>query len=180
MKVTNKLKTMILAFALSLPTLGAQYSVKKGNVAFSAKGFPTFITIKGVTQDIMGNLDLEGEMAKGSFKVPVKTLKTGMDLRDEHMINNYLEADKHPHAVLTLEPFNVKEEGEAKGTIEIHGVKRPVTLTYEKIEMSDNSISFNCEFKIKITDFAIDIPSFQGITVAEDVIVAVNFKAIKK
>ena len=103
-----------------------------------------------------------------------------MDLRDDHMVNKYLEADKFPHAVINLMPFDIKEEGMAKGTIEIHGVKKPVTVEYKKVGMNDHSVSFSTEFKVKITDFAIDIPSFQGITVAEEVMVSVNFKAIKK
>lgn len=169
-----------LLVSLSFPSRGASFKVNSGNVEFAAKGFPTFITIKGTTKEMLGNLELDGKMASGSFQVPMKTLKTGMDLRDDHMINKYLEADKHPNAILTLSPFNVEEEGEAKGTIEIHGVKKPVTIQYEKVGMSDQSVSFNSKFNIKITDFEIDIPSFQGITVAEEVTVSVNFKAIKK
>ena len=71
----------------------------------------------------------------------------------------------------------MKEDGEAMGTLELHGVKKPVTVKYEKMNVEGKTITFNSKFNIKITDFAIDIPSFQGITVADEVEVSVNFKA---
>ena len=86
---------------ISATASASQYNVRTGDVVFQAKGFPTFITIKGETKNLDGTLKVEGGKAMGSFKVAMTSLKTGMDLRDDHMINKYLEAKKFPQATLT-------------------------------------------------------------------------------
>lgn len=176
------MKKILITLLLPLNLFAATYNINKAQVEFEAKGFPTFITIKGKTQKLEGSLILDKETKKtsGSFKVPLTTIKTGMDLRDDHMINKYLEAKKFPHATLTLMPFTLEEEGEIKGTLELHGVKKDVSVTYERTQLKEKTISFNTNFDLSLTDFQIAIPSFQGITVAKEVSVAVNFMAVNK
>lgn len=168
----------LLIVALSLPTFGANFKVGAGNVEFTAKGFPTFIKISGKSQKVTGSLMLEEEMASGTFKLPLNTLKTGMDLRDDHMINKYLEAPKYPEATLTLKPFKIESEGTAKGTLKLHNVEKEIEIQYESSQSGD-SLKIDTEFDLVLSDFDIAIPSFQGITVAKDIKLKVAFKAMK-
>lgn len=156
-------------------TWGANYKVNQGEVEFTAKGFPTFITISGKSQNVSGELGLSKKRAKGKFKLPLNTLKTGMDLRDEHMTQKYLEVSKYPEATLTLNEFDLEESGEVQGLLKLHNVERPIQITYES-ELTDSGITVKTEFSLQLSDYGIDIPSFQGITVAKEIKLKVAFK----
>jgi polyisoprenoid-binding protein YceI len=171
----------LITLAVSLPAMGVPFKVGTGNVEFKAKGFPTFITITGKSNSVAGTLDFnpETKKASGSFNLPLATLKTGMDLRDEHMTEKYLEVKKFPNATLTLKPFTLKEEGEAMGTLKLHDVEKEVTIKYTS-NTSDDAIKVNTEFDIVLSQFNIDIPSFQGITVAKDIKLKVDLMARKQ
>lgn len=171
----------MLALTMSLPVMAAPFKVGSGNVEFKAKGFPTFITITGKSNAIKGELDYnpETKQVSGTFILPLSTLKTGMDLRDEHMTEKYLEVKKYPNATLTLKPFMLKDEGEAMGTLKLHDVEKEVTIKYSSNSSAD-SINVNTEFDIVLSQFNIDIPSFQGITVAKDIKLKVDLMARKQ
>lgn len=183
-----KNKTLKIATALGLSTLmyssalfaaPQMYEVAKGQVEFKAKGFPTFITISGKSPKVIGELKLNENKASGMFKLPLASLKTGMDLRDEHMTEKYLEVGKYPEATLTLKEFDLKEEGEAMGILKLHNVEKTIPITYSS-ERDGNVLKVKTDFKLVLSDFAIDIPSFQGITVAKDIQLQVEFTARTK
>lgn len=171
-------KTMIMLALISSTTFGASYKIGAGNVEFMAKGFPTFITISGKSQKVMGDLIIKDGKASGVFKLPLNTLKTGMDLRDEHMINKYLEAPKYPEATLTLDSFELKDSGTTKGKLKLHNVEKEIEINYEASK-SDSSLKVETDFSLVLGDYNIEIPSFQGITVAKDIKLKVAFKAMK-
>lgn len=168
------MKKILLAWTLLLiqNSFGAHIQ-SKGKVEFLAKGFPTFITIQGKGDQLKGEMDISGnKVNSGKFQFPLSTLKTGMDLRDEHMHEKYLESKKYPNAVLTLEPFNLDEEGTAKGKLSLHNKEKNIEVTYKRL--SENPLQIEAEFKLLLEDYGIDIPSFQGITVAKEIKIKVN------
>lgn len=171
----------LLSLGLSISALGAPYKVGSGNVEFTAKGFPTFITITGKSGQVMGNLEMDPEtkIANATFTLLLASLKTGMDLRDEHMTEKYLEVKKFPHATLTLPPFKLEDEGEVIGTLKLHNVEKEVTIKYTSSSSAD-ALKVQTEFDLVLGDFQIDIPSFQGITVAKDIKLKVDFMARKQ
>lgn len=177
------MKQMIFLLTLlsltALTTKAATYKVGQGAVEFTAKGFPTFITIGGKSPKVMGSLRMEQDMVSGTFKLPLNTLKTGMELRDDHMINKYLEAPKYPQAALTLRPFVLKDEGVTTGTLSLHNVEKDIEIEYTSSK-SENALMVETKFQLVLSDFNIDIPSFQGITVAKDIKLKVDFKAMKE
>lgn len=162
-------KILLLAGLLTLNSAFAvTMAVKKNKVEFVAKGFPSFIKITGVSESMMGELKEEKGMLSGLLKIDVKTLKTGMDLRDDHMINKYLEVAKFPFITLKLDPFKVEPKGTVKGTLKLHGEEKLVDVMYTS-SRSGKDLVVKADFKINISDFKIAIPSFQGITVAKEV-----------
>lgn len=181
--VTKKIASLLALSALiySAPLLAApqMYEVAKGQVEFKAKGFPTFITISGKSPKVMGELKLNENKASGIFKLPLTSLKTGMELRDEHMTEKYLEVEKYPEATLTLKEFDLKEEGEAMGVLKLHNVEKSIPISYTS-ERDGETLKVKTDFKLVLSDFAIDIPSFQGITVAKDIQLKVEFTARTK
>lgn len=142
-------------------------TVKSGAVSFVAKGNPGFMKIEGKSSEgIQGKL----EGSRGVFVFPLKTLETGIDLRDEHMKENYLEVEKYP--VSRLEVLEAKEissiggssSGPFTGKLTLHGVTKEVSGNY-KLEGPNLTASFS----IKLSDFGISIPSYMGVTVADTV-----------
>ncbi len=170
---------LIVLSALSLFSAQAEIFRPTGRVEFTAKGFPTFITIKGVGEGLTGSMEVEGKIIKEAiFTFPLKTLKTGMDLRDEHMHEKYLETQKYPLAKLILPSFELKDSGTIQATLKLHNVEKEIEVHYEASK--SDKLKVTATFQIILADFGIEIPSFQGITVAKEISLAVNLTANKK
>ena len=99
---------------------------------------------------------------------------TGIDKRDEHMRERYLEVAKFPIATLELKPMPAFAPGKGafEGVLDLHGNKRPVSGSIE-IRKRQQAFEVEGDFQIKLGDFGIAIPKFAGITVAEDVAIHV-------
>ncbi|MAF77613.1 MAG: hypothetical protein CME60_05570 [Halobacteriovoraceae bacterium] len=174
------MKKLLIALLISLNTYSSPYSIKDAQVEFQAKGFPSFININGKTQELNGTFSYDPKMKEIkdlSLTVPLATLKTGMELRDEHMTTKYLETDKFPHAEIIIDKLNPKAEGKVNATLKLHGKSREIIVEYKRVSLSQENITFNCQFSIDLSDYAIVTPSFQGISVAKDVKVSVDFTA---
>jgi polyisoprenoid-binding protein YceI len=71
-----------------------------------------------------------------------------------------------------------KGDGEAKavpfkGTLSVHGVPQPVTGTVD-IERKGAKAEMDFKFNTTIPSHKIELPSFMGVTVAEDVQITVE------
>ncbi len=101
--------------------------------------------INGLSNQVRGRVEVKGNQASGKFQVPVASLKTGNETRDEHLRNDrWLDSAKSPDIVFefanlalpaALEPGKpVKVKG--KGRFTVRGVTREepveVTATYLK------------------------------------------------
>jgi len=175
------MKTLLIIGLLTFNFANASiYEFQKGDnaVSFLAKGRPALISIKGTGTDIKGELSLVAQKLNADIRFSLDALDTGIELRDEHLKKNYLETHKFPEARLQIKDspaLIIGESASFKGLLTLHGVEREVTgnakLTESKVE---------AEFMVKLSDFKIEIPSFQGITVAESVTIMVNAPVVKK
>lgn len=163
----------------------------KANVEFLAIGKPSMLKIRGVAKPkddkptLDGQLKLAGGKVAAEAKLPLDTLETGIALRDRHMKEKYLETAKFPQAEFTMTELTLPEalkagEGTAKevpfkGKLKIHGVEKEVAGTVD-ITLEKAKGAFDFQFKTKITDYAISLPSFMGVTVAEEVQVTVGLE----
>lgn len=151
-------------------------------VEFDAIGKPAMINIKGTGAKATGALTAANNNLVGEFIVKLKDFTTDMDLRDEHMKEKYLEVDKKDfdkailkidHKITTPLPSSGAWEPQGlKGLLTLHGVTKEVPLTC-KLTLKDSTANGAVDFKIKVQDFKIDIPSFAGITMADEVAVKV-------
>jgi len=182
-------KTFLLLGALiaALPGWSAgpipqklQLSSDSHRVEFLAVGRPSLIKIRGTSsRDLQAELASAGGMVSGSFQFKLETLETGIGKRDEHMKDKYLEVSKHPMAKLEIRPVALESGSEKpfEGMLELHGVKKPVTGKVRFTEVAPSkAYSADAEFVIKLQDFAIEIPRFAGITVADEVQIQVSTK----
>ena len=150
-------------------------AVKEANVKFTAVGKPSFIRIKGESNKLASKLKLVNNMIEGELTFDLDTLNTGLDLRDEHMKENYLQTKLGNNRYATLKITNVKvgDDLKFKALLSLHGVEKEVEVE-ASIDKSGKELEVDANFEVKLSEYKIDIPSFQGITVADTVKINVS------
>lgn len=188
----NYLKLITVSLILFQSTLlwaqadKIEVDTKNSSVEFLAIGSPSAIKIKGEKAKVDGTVKVENNKLQANLKVDLSSFETGMEMRDEHMKENYLQIDKaeNKYAELIIQNLNIpaeywKNEKELKldfaGDLTLHNVKRPIIGKILLPPFKKNSIlNTLSELKVKLSEYKIDIPSFAGITVAEDVVINVK------
>lgn len=147
-------------------------AAKLGEASFEAIGNPGLLTITGEKGDVTGKYQRTDGKLTGSFDLALNTLQTGMDLRDKHMRDKYLETGKFPKTTLTIENVLLPKEGYFKfaGKLILHGKTNPVSGDC----LLKDAIKFECKFKILLSDYAIPVPEWKGVTIAKDVSLTIN------
>lgn len=151
-----------------------------GQVVILAKGRPSFIKIEGKGSPASGRLAVDGEKVTGEFEFDLATLDTGIETRNHHMKEKYLEVQKFPKAVLVINKVNhlaswsfaqpSLKDDEFEGQLTLHGVTRPVSGRFSMTEKR----AVEAKFSVKLSDYKVDIPSFGGVVVADDVDISVK------
>lgn len=160
---------------------------KENGLSFLAKGFPHAIKINGKGTGPKGTLTLTNENATGTLCLDLKSLETGISLRDKHLKEKYIQVEKNPESCLKLTKvilprafFDGTEfKGEAldfEGLLTLKGVEKPVTGKFD-LNRKDHTFSAKVQFEIKLPDFNFEIPKFAGVTVAETVNINTEFES---
>lgn len=124
-------------------------------------------SLEAKTKELSGRVayDDGGKVRAKKLLVLVESLRTGIDLRDEHL-RKHLKYEKHPYISLyDMEGVN----GKGRGVIEIAGVKKPVEFDYT---VKDENLIAN--FKINALDFNLKKVKYFNIGVDETVKIKVN------
>ncbi len=182
----KKQTLIIIIFILNISSAFAavyKLSPEKGRVTFIAKGKPALITIKGEGQGAEAEIFEKNFLLNGTFSFQLSSLKTGIDLRDDHLKNQYLEIDKFPTAKLTLSnmeiPNDLTTDFRFTGILKLHGIEQSIEGR-AKISNELNSLKLKADFSIKLSQFKIEIPNFKGVTVAEDIQVSLESPFMKE
>lgn len=156
-----------------------------GAVEVLAIGKPSFIKIRGQGRPAEGRVAFDAGKLSGQFKFELASIDTGIGLRNEHMKDKYLEVQKFPTANLELKDVALPSEWSLEkaktdelpfvGSLNLHGVTREVSGKFHVTEAA----AVVAEFKIKLTDFAIQIPEYMGIKVADEVSVKVKIDRVQ-
>lgn len=116
---------------------------------------------KAKTTEIKGEATQKGdEVSAENIVVNLKSLKTGVELRDKHT-QKHLETDKFPEAVLMKA---TGKGGKGQGHIKIRGIEKDITGTYT---ISGNTLS--AEFPLSLADFNMKDINYMGIGVEDSV-----------
>jgi polyisoprenoid-binding protein YceI len=158
----------------------------EGKTVFEAVGKPAMIKIKGEGPGPDTVISFTQSSVNLVSEILLDTITTGIDMRDEHMREKYLEVKKYPKAKLTISSLNIPvdwdknptkiSEREFTGSLNLHGKDSPIKGIFS---LNDNLTS-EAEFKIKLTDYNIEIPEYLGIKVADMVTVKTKLKFEKK
>lgn len=118
----------------------------------------------------------------GEVVVDLKTLDTGIGLRNTHMRDNYLEVgrgDGFDRAVLS----EIVLKGEAAAaagattftaTLLVHGTRKPVSGQV-RIARTGADVRVDASFPVNLPDFGIPEPRYLGVGVKDQVQVKVRF-----
>lgn len=116
---------------------------------------------KAKTADVKGEATQKGdEVSAQNIVVNLKSLKTGVELRDKHT-QKHLETEKYPEAVLVSA---TGKGGKGKGKLKVRGIEKDVEGTY-KIE-GQNLIA---DFKVNIAEYGIKDINYMGVGVEDEV-----------
>ncbi len=177
-----KRKPFAVAVLVSMLALGAATaaettyhfgtSSQRTNITFESQ--TDFETVLGSTNQINGTVS--GDLQKGtgaiSVEVPVSTLKTGIDMRDEHLRSPmWLDAAKYPK--ITFASTSARRlrgnTWEVRGTFSLHGVTRDIVVNAEVRPVPESAakaagleegewVRLSVPFTIKLSDFGVMIP----------------------
>ncbi|MGH8003477.1 MAG: YceI family protein [Limisphaerales bacterium] len=149
-------------------------------------------TIEGKTGQIDGTIEVDladVNTAAGQFEVDLTSVKTGIEMRDQHMREGYLHTDSFPKAVFKLAKITKADKKaladgqpvqiDAQGELTIHGVTKPVTVsgtvTYLKeseqtqARLPGDLLHIDVGTPILLSDFKVERPQFVILKVNDKV-----------
>lgn len=146
---------IVLAIVLGLCSRAYGAEVK-----FTAIGKPSMLRIAGKCPDLkFEHLESKGATYRLTGEISLDGCDTGINLRNKHMKEKYLETAKYPKANARID---VRYQGrDCTGVVTVHGKLAEVY----NCEMDGNVL----RFKTKISAHGIEVPSFAGVTVADEV-----------
>ncbi len=127
------------------------------------------------------------EAGAGQLTVDLATLDTGIQLRNEHLRDNYLEVGRgltFARAVLSqvrvtgLDPQAFVGRGTFTGMLQLHGQTKAVAGRVE-IRRNGAALDVRAEFPVVLPEFGIPKPRYLGVGVRDQVTVHVTFEAIR-
>jgi len=155
----------------------------EGNsVEFTAIGKPGFLEINGTGAVASGTIVEEVGKVSGTIEVLLSPLKTGLELRDKHMKEKYLDVAKFPKAVFVLDPVLPLGTGFAfTGKLTVKADTVAVSGKAKINTIRPNEQEVTAEFSIPVFELkSVGVPSYMGITVADKITVKIKFKAVSK
>jgi polyisoprenoid-binding protein YceI len=171
-----------VAAAVVLPPAAVTYyfgvSAPRTNIAFESHA--DVETIIGSSSSLEGaaKLDEKAGTVEVELKTPVRSLKTGIAQRDEHLRSDeWLDADKFPDLTFKSTASKLKK-GETNvyvvdGDFTMHGVKKALSVevklkkipaeVVKKTRMEDGDwVKFSTSFTVKLSDHGVKIPDGLG------------------
>lgn len=158
-------------------------------------------TITGVTTHVTGDLTIDPNdlaASRGTISVRVAAIRTGVDLRDEHLRGaNWLDAQRFPNATFEITRVEGAERLEPNravnvrihGRFSIHGVTRDVVANamVRLIPLNDelraahidgDVIRGQASFRVLLTDYNVSVPLPVRLKVANEIRVNVTIRAV--
>ena len=159
------LSTLLLLLSSNVSSAQV-YTTKEGIANFKAK--MSFSSYTGESDRLNGTINFAtGEVA---FRLPVKSIKTGKDKRDEHMYE-LLKLQKYPDVVFEgklIDDFDfdkkAKQTVKVKGDFTLAGSTRQITVPLD-LDPVSKGIQLNATWSLLITDYGLERPSLAFIKV---------------
>ncbi len=192
--------SLILAACMAVPSLSLA-DVMTYRVKDDGKSRATFVsdapleTMTGKTSKVTGTVTFDPSnisTTTGSFQVPVVSLRTDNDLRDEHLQGDgWLDAKQNPEIGFEITEIilgkkastelkkNKDTKVQVKGKFTAHGVTKPVTAA-GTANWTGDSLRIKAKFDVTLEDHMISVPSIVRLKVANVINVSVDLRAVAK
>jgi polyisoprenoid-binding protein YceI len=129
--------------------------------------------------------DSRPSVFSGDLSVDLRTLDTGMDLRNDHLRNEYLEVghEGFERAVLSeiklgdVDPNTFQGRTRFTATFLLHGARRTVT-GHAEIHRDGSSVRVEASFPVTLPDYGIAKPRYLGVGVKDEVEVKASLVAV--
>ncbi len=173
----------LLGAATTVPAdAGAAITAQPGaRVSFTASG-PAGMKIVGTTSELATTDD--GQTI--TVTVALAHLTTGIELRDKHMRERYLEVQAYPTTTLTIPRASLSipapgatQTGDPPATVTLHGQTRPASFHYSATNEGGN-LRVDATLHLNMRDFGVTVPTYLGVTVKPDVDIDVHFTAVDR
>jgi len=114
---------------------------------------------EGAFKDLTGSIRFdENDLGSSVMDVTidVKSINTGNGMKNKHATSEkYFDAEHSPYIKFNSNTFTKVGSGyEAKGTLEVRGVKKPFTIPFTFQKNGADGV-FNATFDVKRTDFSV-------------------------
>ena len=177
----------VSAFLLLVMQAAAQRT--EYHVDRAAKNLVKFVSdapvedFEGTTNKIDGFIAYDGNgLTTNSelyFEVDLRTLDTGIGLRNRHMREDYLHTNKYPYAKFTgnivdATPSGGKTKVKVKGSMDIHGVKRSMDIS-GTISGSGDRLRITTTFDVSLPNHNIEVPQFMFMKIDENMELILDF-----
>lgn len=150
--------------------------------------------ITGISNAVKGKVTFnvaDVKSLKGSISIPVASLKTGIDLRDEHLrSDNWLDAETYPEITFMIKKVadikvtaDSKLEAKVTGDFTAHGVTKEVvanvSMTYldeseqTKQRAPGDLLGVQATFNIVLSDYGVE-NMIVGQKVSENIEISIN------
>lgn len=140
---------------------------------FHAKG-PAGLAIDGKTSEV----DIADDGTTVTVTIKLGNIDTGMGIRNDHTKED-LEVSKYPTASIKVPRSALQMgggEGDAKGSVTIHGVTKDTTFHYKATKNGD-ALDVKGSATINVGDFGVKPRSYAGVSIKPDVGIYANFSA---
>ena len=142
------------------------------------------------TSDLSGSVTANTAGAPafdGTLAVDLRTLDTGIGLRNQHLRERYLEVDKGTGfatatltnlALVGLNPDAPEGKGVFTAALTVHGVTKPVTGSVD-VRRANRGLRVKALFPVTLSDYGIPAPRYLGVGVKDTVQIQVAFTAAR-
>ena len=203
----HSVRALVMIACLALPSFAAaqaqQFRIRRdGGSRVTFVSDAPLETINGVSSQISGNISIDPSRlasASATVTVPISSLRTGIDLRDEHLrAENWLDAEHHPNITFELTGLSgasALQPGQSanvriRGRVSLHGVTKNIEARGRVMYMpltdemraspgiDGDVLRFRARFKLRLTDFGVAIPLPVRLKVSNEITISINARAI--
>ncbi len=181
---------MTLSLATAASTASAQareLPIERARTQFRSEA--QLETINGVSRQASGSVSFDPAnvgATRGRIVVPVRSLQTGIEERDEHLVGpDWLDAANHPEIVFEITSVRgagTLEAGQdadlrVQGNLTLHGVTRPVTARVRVRWDGEGSLRGRAQFRVALDDHGVEVPSVVRLKVSNEITIRMDFAA---
>ncbi|MEC7523665.1 MAG: YceI family protein [Myxococcota bacterium] len=206
MRTTIRVSLILAALTLGLTSLASaqsrEFTIRNdGGSRIQFISDAPLETITGVSSHVTGTVNVNPSdlsSARGTIQVRVASIRTGVDLRDEHLRGDgWLDAERYENATFeitrvegasSLSP-NQTTRVRIHGRFSLHGVTRdvvanarvrliPLNDELRAARITGDVIRAQASFRVQLTDYNVSVPLPVRLKVANEIRVNVTIRAV--